>query len=176
MIEVEIKVPINDKSIIIEGLKKIGFSFEKTVQQKDHYFQHPLRNFAKTDEALRVRITSDGSLLDYKGPKLDKITKTREEIELSIQDPDKLIQILEKIGFKLVLIVEKSREIYKSGRITASLDSVKNLGNYLELEILSKEKENIEKSRNELFSILEKINLSKDKMIRKSYLELLLNI
>jgi adenylate cyclase class 2 len=176
MIEVEIKVPIDDKSIIKEGLKKIGFSFKKTIQQKDHYFQHPLRNFAKTDEALRVRKTFDGSLLNYKGPKLDKMTKTREEIELKIQDADKLIQILDKIGFREVFLVEKSREIYKSGKITASVDSVKDLGDYLELEILSKEKEDIEKSRNELFSILEKIHLSKDKMIRKSYLELLLKI
>ncbi|MHA1252783.1 MAG: class IV adenylate cyclase [Candidatus Helarchaeota archaeon] len=77
MIEVEIKVPISDKNKIIQKLKNIGFIFKKSVIQKDIYFQHPSRNFVKTDEALRIRETPEEVFLNYKGPKIDTTTKTQ---------------------------------------------------------------------------------------------------
>ena len=174
MIEVEIKVPIDDKNTIIKKLINIGFIFKKTIKQSDIYFQHPTRDFAKSDEALRIRRTLDGCYLNYKGPKLDKTTKTREEIEIFLKESENITKIFEKLGFKKVFIVEKTREIYKFNEITASIDSVKSLGTFMELEILIKEDKDLSENREKVFSILKKMNISKEKIIRKSYLELIL--
>ncbi|MBD3230482.1 MAG: class IV adenylate cyclase [Candidatus Lokiarchaeota archaeon] len=176
MIEVEIKVSINDKNIMIEKLKRIGFKFKESVNQKDIYFQHPKRNFVKTDEALRIRETSEGTYLNYKGPKLDKTTKTREEIEIFFANGKKIIKIFEKLGFKQVSTVEKTRDIYLYNDINASIDSVKSLGDYIEFETLINSKNNMKKKRDELFSLLDDLNISRKKLIRKSYLELLLDL
>ncbi|MHA1268801.1 MAG: class IV adenylate cyclase [Candidatus Helarchaeota archaeon] len=176
MIEVEIKVPIDDKSTIVEKLKKIGFNYKKVVRQEDVYFQHPERNFVKTDEALRVRESLEGTFLNYKGPKLDSETKTREEIEIYFEDNGNLIRIFEKLGFQKVFIVKKSREIFEKNEIKASIDNVEGLGLFMELEIICEDRKELDIYREKLFSILRQINISKNKIIRKSYLELLLKI
>ncbi len=176
MIEVEIKVPISDKNKIIQKLKNIGFIFKKSVIQKDIYFQHPSRNFVKTDEALRIRETPEEVFLNYKGPKIDTTTKTREEIEISLKNGKNLIKIFEKLGFQKVILIEKKREIYELDEIKASVDMVKGLGDYLELEILLDNRKQLDTKRELLFSILDRLGISKDKIIRKSYLELLLKI
>ncbi|MHA1231327.1 MAG: class IV adenylate cyclase [Candidatus Helarchaeota archaeon] len=176
MIEVEIKVPISDKNKIIQKLKNIGFIFKKSVIQKDIYFQHPSRNFVKTDEALRIRETPEEVFLNYKGPKIDTTTKTREEIEISLKNGKNLIKIFEKLGFQKVILIEKKREIYELDEIKASVDMIKGLGDYLELEILLDNRKQLDTKRELLFSILDRLGISKDKIIRKSYLELLLKI
>ena len=66
-----------------------GATLSKDCDQVDEYFNHPCRDFAVTDEALRLRKDPDGKMT-YKGPKLDRTTKTREEIEMDIDDLDKM--------------------------------------------------------------------------------------
>jgi adenylate cyclase class 2 len=52
--------------------------------QCDEYFNHPCRDFGQTDEAFRIRSCNGQTKLTYKGPRLDTVTKTREELELEI--------------------------------------------------------------------------------------------
>ena len=51
------------------------------AEQVDTYFSHPARDFAATDEALRIRSIDQENFVTYKGPKLDATTKTRREID-----------------------------------------------------------------------------------------------
>ena len=44
------------------------------------------RDFARTDEALRLRHVGEFNYITYKGPKLDATTKTRREIEIGLAD------------------------------------------------------------------------------------------
>ncbi|CAB3287961.1 Adenylate cyclase [Methanocaldococcus lauensis] len=174
MIEVEIKVKIDNKDEIIEKLKKFGFKFIKKKFQEDIYFNGIDRDFRKTDEALRIRDDDGTFFITYKGPKLDNISKTREEIEVKIEDKEKMRLILKKLGFKEVLPIRKIREIYKKGDIIASIDNVEGLGLFLELEKSISDSEITKKDEilNELLDLLKSLNISKDKIIRKSYLEL----
>jgi adenylate cyclase class 2 len=54
MYEVEVKVPA-DHTAVRAALSEAGASREETVAQADTYFDAPHRDFAETDEALRVR-------------------------------------------------------------------------------------------------------------------------
>ena len=49
---------------------------------------------SKCDEALRIRIKEDGARLTYKGPKLDRETKSRKELTVKIDDPLEMEPIL----------------------------------------------------------------------------------
>ncbi|WP_457548521.1 class IV adenylate cyclase [Archaeoglobus sp.] len=138
------------------------------VRERDFYFNHPCRDFLKTDEALRVR-KSERVFLTYKGPKIDKETKTREEIEVEIGDFDKALEIMKKLGFRLVAEVIKVRRIYRIGDATICVDNVKDLGEFVEIEVKS---ENVEKAKREIFKIADKFGLKNP--ITKSYLEMLL--
>ncbi|MEO2117428.1 MAG: class IV adenylate cyclase [Methanocaldococcus sp.] len=172
MIEVEIKVKIDDKDKVVEQLKKLGFKFIKKKFQEDIYFNGIDRDFRETDEALRIRDEDGTFFVTYKGKKIDKISKTREEIEVKIEDKEKMRQIFKKLGFKEVPPIRKIREIYKKGDIEASIDDVEGLGLFLELEKSVIDINEKDSALEELIEILKALNISKDNIIRKSYLEL----
>ena len=50
--------------------------------EADHYLNAPDRDFARTDEALRLRRIGENTFLTYKGPRRDAASKTRTEVEV----------------------------------------------------------------------------------------------
>ncbi len=172
MIEVEIKVKIDDKDKVVKQLKKLGFKFIKKKFQEDIYFNGIDRDFKETDEALRIRDEDGNFFVTYKGKKIDKISKTREEIEVKIEDKEKMRQIFKKLGFKEVPPIRKIREIYRKGDMEASIDEVEGLGLFLELEKVISNINDKDEVLEEMMDILKALNISKDNIIRKSYLEL----
>ena len=85
-IEVEQKFAVDDHREIQRRLEQLGAHEAGGVEQVDRYFNHPARDFAQTDEALRLRRVGEANFVTYKGPKLDAATKTRREIELPLGD------------------------------------------------------------------------------------------
>ncbi|MFX1536062.1 MAG: class IV adenylate cyclase [Promethearchaeota archaeon] len=196
MLEIEIKIALRnqDKSIVLNELQKLSVIDKKTNQHQctflseeeelDYYFQHPCQDFSQTDEALRIRVRRGESSpalsyeLTYKGAKIDSITKTRSEISVGIDSYDNMNALLSSLGFTLVGKVFKNRKSWKidTEGIIISLDEVKSLGTYLELEIIDVES-NYEESKDKLFFWLQKLLKREDlpHIERSSYLELLLN-
>jgi len=172
MIEVEVKVRA-DHEKVRPILKKIGATKVKVEIQSDTYFAAPHRDFAKTDEALRIRSLDGQSVLTYKGPKLDKVSKTREELETPV-DEVIFIKILHALGFSEAGIVRKNREFFEAGEITVSLDAVEGLGEFLEVEIMAENEKDLETSRHKLFDFLKQFGFGEKDSIRTSYLEMVL--
>ncbi|ADB58894.1 class IV adenylate cyclase [Archaeoglobus profundus] len=163
--EVEVKFRLEEN--VKRKIEEVA-EFVCEVCERDIYFNHPCRDFLETDEALRVR-KSEKVFLTYKGPKIDRETKTREEIEVEISDFDKAVEIMKKLGFKPVAEVFKVRRIYRMGDATICIDNVKDLGGFVEIEIKS---ENVEEAKRLVFKIADKFGLRNP--ITKSYLEMLL--
>lgn len=86
MYEVEQKYPVADVAELEGRLGDAGALWHGVVEQVDRYFGHPSRDFAVTDEALRLRSTADGVVITWKGPRLDAAAKTRREIELPLAE------------------------------------------------------------------------------------------
>ncbi|WP_048058128.1 class IV adenylate cyclase [Pyrococcus yayanosii] len=174
MFEVELKGYADDE--IFERVRE-RFEFMRREVHEDIYYQHPCKDFSKTDEALRIRIKRFNghfeAFLTYKGPKIELTSKTRLEIEVQIDDVDKYSQLLEALGFREVLTVVKTREKYYVEKgITITLDEVEGLGKFVEIETLVKSQEEIGDAVKKLRKILEELGVTK--LERRSYLELLL--
>lgn len=174
MIEVELKGYADDE--IFKRVRE-RFKFMRKEMHEDIYFQHPCRDFSKTDEALRIRIKRFNGhfegFLTYKGPKVDGESKTRKEIEVVISDIDTHIDLLRSLGFKDVLTVVKIREKYYAEKgVNIALDEVEGLGKFIEIEKLVMDEKSIEKEVNKLKNILKSLGVKKFE--RRSYLELLL--
>ena len=169
MLEIEIKTRSQDNLGIEKALLKKGATLLGENDQVDEYFNHPCRDFAVTDEALRLRKDSSGKIT-YKGPKIDISTKTREEIELVIDDLDKMAQILIRLGFKRVAKVGKRRKEYLLDGVTVSLDSVDGLGDFVELEVQG---EDADAGRARIERLRDELDLAGSE--RRSYLEMLLS-
>ena len=163
--EVEIKSRINDPQSVERDIIKLGGRFVKEVSEEDWYFNHPCIDFSKTDEALRIR--SDGTLT-YKGKREDSITKSREEINVKIEDTEKMRTLLEKLGFTFVAKVVKKRKYYRIGKITVTIDDVENLGKFVEVECIGE----YEPCLKEVLKIKSEIGL--DNLVKETYLEMLL--
>jgi adenylate cyclase, class 2 len=177
-LEVEVKYRAPDRARLLERLASIGAAFVGEERHRDCYFAPPHRDFAKTDEALRIRRTEAVGWITYKGPKLDGVTKTRKEIEAAL-DPksaDYLGEILKELSFKPVREVVKTRQVYtlayQGFPVSIALDSVEGLeGAFAELEIHA-EDEDFDDARSAILSLAGAMELKDSE--RRSYLELVL--
>ncbi len=174
MIEVEVKYKISCDEIeaLEKKLEKLGFKLVKSGVEKDTYFNSPFRDFRKSDEALRVR-ESDECYLTYKGKKIDKKTKTREELNVRIENAEVVKEILLKLGFYPVKEVIKFRRIYEKNNIFVCLDKVNEIGCFVEVEMDVENKENVGKAIKKIESLIADLGI-KGESITESYLEMLL--
>lgn len=194
MIEVEIKVRILDPTKIRKKFEEHKGIYKLSLQHEDTYFNMPkgLRDFKKTDEALRLRQSIEfnkstrvikqkvNHYITYKGKKLDNSTKTRKEIDIKIEDFNRMKKLLKELGFQEILTVKKKRELYefkfKNYHINALIDYLPILDQYfIEVECLLNSPEKLEDSKEILFEFLSLFNIKKEESIRKSYLELIVD-
>lgn len=176
MTEVEIKVKIDDINTCISTFLDKGFVREAYVEEKDTYYTSDFYDFKEKDEALRVRESKDlisgkiTSSLTYKGQKLDDVSMSRNEIETFVENISVVKTVFEQIGLRSVHPVEKIRIELKKGNVTACIDDVKDLGAFLELEILVKNENMREAALKDIEETLKSIGLNMNATIRKSYL------
>jgi adenylate cyclase class 2 len=178
-IEVEQKFRVERLQDVEQLLRDLQIDLSEPQTQVDTYFAHPARDFAETDEALRIRRIGQENFVTYKGPKLDKVTKTRREIELPLAPfdtgADQFAELLGALGFTAVAEVRKSRRHASlpvdGAEIVAALDEVASVGCFVELEAVVEEAR-VEEVKAQLSNWADKLKLSHNE--RRSYLELLL--
>jgi adenylate cyclase class 2 len=175
--EVEQKFALADSAAVLR-LEELGAVFLPAEQQADEYFNHPARDFGSTDEAFRLRRAGQQNLVTYKGPKVDRTTKTRQEIELSLPEGDATIDqfrvLFLALGFRAAGTVFKSRAAaalaWQGFAVHVALDEVQHLGSFIELEIAADDDE-LDNARAALQSLSQRLGLTRSE--RRSYLELL---
>ena len=181
--EVEIKFRVENVSELERKLQRIGGAgFGEPVTESDSFFLHPSRNFVETDECLRLRHralpdgTSEHSLT-YKGPKIDTSTKTRQEIEMSITEPERWESLLSALGFHKSASVQKFRrrqELTVNHRhVEIVFDTLpalpESVRQFIEMEMLATAEE-VEECRRVILDLAERLGLNEP--IRDSYLKL----
>ncbi len=201
MYEVELKYRVADVPEVEAALERLGASWHGTTEQVDRYFNHPSRDFAVTDEALRLRSTAVGVAITWKGPRLDATAKTRREIELPLAlaavpataealaavpatvealaavpaTLDRWTGLLEALGFRRVREVVKQRRLatvaWEGAVIEVVLDHVAGLGDFVELE-LQAESAGIAVAAARIESLARELGCTNPE--RRSYLEMLL--
>lgn len=176
MLEAEIKLALgaDDEARLRERLAALGATPATTHEQADTYFAHPVRDFPRTDEALRLRLDDGVLRVTYKGPKLDPPRKTREEIEFALgTELDVATTLLERLGFRVAAAVRKRRaEWHVPGLLpgVVSIDEVDGLGTYCEVEVSAA---TVEEGRTALAELQHRLGLDHLSPIADSYLELL---
>ena len=177
MIEVEIKFRCPDRRAVEEVLARLGATCEGTDVEEDRFFAHPVRDFAASDEVLRLRSTPAGRVLTYKGPKRIGPGKMREELESGIADPEALTTILARLGFAERTILRKTRTTYALNRgrfqLHVLLDEFPPLGTFCEVEIVADEDDS-ESARSEIMNIASELRLADEEP--RSYLAMHLEL
>lgn len=138
MFEVEAKIRVPDLPEIRSRLVRIGAGSPSVSDQRDVYYNHPVRDFGRTDEALRLRYEGERCTLTYKGPRLaTEGAKTREEFNLVVESGENMEEILGRLGFIRSAEVRKHREEFALGTASVALDDVDGLGSFVEIEVMT---------------------------------------
>ncbi|MFO0810989.1 MAG: class IV adenylate cyclase [Gemmataceae bacterium] len=179
MLEVEVKYALPDPAALEATLAERGATFDPPRRDADHYFNAPDRDFAATDEAFRVRTIGEENFVTYKGPKIDRDTKSRVEHEIALRDGpdarDEFCQLLIHLGYRPVAVVAKSRRIAHLSRdgfdVQVSLDDVDEVGHYVEIEVVA-EADRFTAAKTTVLALAAELGLTQ--VERHSYLGLLL--
>lgn len=177
--EVEQKHRVEDVAALEARLAERGVTLASAMEQADQYFAHPYRDFAVTDEALRIRTVGETSFVTYKGPKVDSTTKTRRELELPLHTDDsagfQFAKLLGALGFTPVAIVRKLRRSFhidfNECQVEGALDDVDGVGTYVELELMADDAE-LTMAQQLIRQLADQLQLGPSE--RRSYLELFL--
>jgi len=185
--EVELKFHLADTAALENRLVQLAARFRDPIEQVDRYFAHPCRDFARTDEAVRLRQVGDHVELTWKGPRTDAAAKTRREIELALPSPTvpsgdaaaatiaRWTELLEALGFRRVMEVAKRRRparvVWQGTEVEVAIDRVTGLGDFVELEIRAEQGE-VPLAQACLQSLAQELGCSSPE--RRSYLELIL--
>ena len=186
MIEVEVKLPLRrqekteETGRIAEVLCSMGFRKAARFRQRDTYFDNEAGEIRGGGKALRIRETEDlmkgvvTAELNFKGPRMDQVSMTRQELETEVGQAETGRRILAALGFSPVLPeVVKERTEYRRKEITAALDRVEGLGDFLELEILADEETENGKVLQKLEELLGELGYQMGDTVTRSYLSML---
>lgn len=138
--EIEIQVRVEDVKPLLEFLEKSA-DFKSENHQIDKYFTPAHRNFIEprpVEEWLRLRNSDDKYSINYKRWHYDANGKSHycDEYESKIEDMSRVDKILSVLDFKLLTEVDKKRKIWTYKDYEIAADSVKGLGEFVEIEYI----------------------------------------
>ena len=173
MLEIELKVPVPDLDKVRQQLVDHNAIFIGKVHEHDIYYNAPHRDFGVTDEAMRVRYTDDHAVVTYKGAKIKKFgLKAREELNTAVESGTVFESMLARLGFVKTAEVNKWRENYQYDKAMISLDTVEELGTFVEIEVIAESEES--DAAHQIEKISKEIGVQGESILA-SYLELLLS-
>lgn len=178
--EIEVKYRAVDHDRIRRLLLERGAAEDPAIDQEDVYLRHPSRDFAVTNEALRIRRVGAENRITYKGPRLPGPTKTREEIELPFQPGEssygELARLFANLGFEAVAAIRKRRtpfHLSASGHaIEVTLDHALGLGDFVEIEALASGESDLPAAQQAVLDLA--VELGLDQVEPRSYLRMAL--
>lgn len=137
-IEIEIKVNVENSQPLLEFLEKNGI-FQSEKRQIDEYFSPAHKNFVASRpvaEWLRLRDAEGKYSINYKNWHIEEDGKSHycDEFETIIDSMEKFKKIFSALDFKPLTTVDKVRKTWRYKDYEIAVDSVKNLGDFVEIE------------------------------------------
>lgn len=167
--EIEVKARLRSFSQTKATLEKLGCVFSPEIIQKDTNYINKESTFPKITpgcQALRIREEGDRIILTFKESVNNELDKIEREVEIS--DKKQMEDIVRFIGFLPSVTFTKKRIKTTYKGMEVCLDSVENLGDFIEIEKLTDE-DNGQKVQEELMQILEELGISRGDRVFKGY-------
>jgi adenylate cyclase class 2 len=168
-VEIEIKLRIDHLAPIRDRLRELGAKRIGEVIETNIFFDTADRALLSSDCGLRLRHSrdvqthADRLVLSFKGPRAEGPVKQREEIEIVVDDQEATIELMSRLGYEVRLMFEKRRESWQIEQCKVELDSLPELGSFLEIE---------SRTQAEVLKIQEKLGLSKVEGVLQTYPDL----
>ena len=156
MYEVEVKAKLNNRQLVQDKLISMGCTFSEELHQIDSIFIPEDLPFPPPfgTPVLRVRNQNGQSIFNLKINQSSRQDCIEQELEIS--DGDTMLNIIKLLKYKPVPTVDKKRIKTNYGGIEVVLDTVENLGEFIEAEKVLTENNPLERKKiqEELFTFL----------------------
>ena len=164
MVEIEVKIRIDDIKSIGEKILELGAKLEKERHYEENtLYDVPSKTLHKKQQALRLRRMNKKSFLTFKGPpQKSRKFKVREEFETEVKNEKQLRKIIKSLGYTPIFNYEKHRTVYKTKGLKISLDET-SIGNFIELE----------GEREKIVKFADALGVSKKEFIKQDYIQLI---
>jgi adenylate cyclase, class 2 len=159
-VEIEVKFYVSDLQALKYRLEVLSArSVQPRTNEVNFRFDTPSGKLARSKQVLRLR-KDNLARMTYKGPSKDEGgARSRQEIETTVGDFSAATQLLQALGYKVVMIYEKFRTVYRLEHVLVSLDELP-YGQFAEIE--GSDAEGIRKVSNQL-------GLNWESRVSKSY-------
>ena len=176
-VEVEIKFPLLNVQELLTKLKEIA-EHKGDKQEKDHYYVPVHRDFLKAEpinEWFRIRQTSKGTTLNYKKwhNTKEKRAVSCDELETGVEDIEVLKEMLQRLDFKEIILVDKLRRTWHYKDVIIGVDTVEGLGDFIELET-EDVFDTVEEAKKRLYEVAEELGAALGEQNFKGYPHILL--
>ena len=164
MLEIEVKIRIEDPDTIRVKLKKVGAALHRDRHLEENVlYDLPDKSLFRRQSALRLRTSGKRSYLTFKGPtQKSRKFKVREEFETELKDPKQLSKILRSLGYREVFRYRKHRTVFRTKKLSICLDETE-AGNFMELE----------GDRSDIVRFARALGFSKEDFIKTDYISML---
>ncbi len=169
MREIEIKAKVTNLSKLLDTLASKHISLSKPVKQHDVVYSVPgVKDNAPGSVWLRLRTENDTKTIltlkkQHRGG-LDSI-----EYETEVSDGAEMEKIISLLGFELYSDLIKVRRKAKIGDIEICVDDVRDLGLFIEAEKLSDEDTDGQAVQDELWRLLEELEIFRSNEVFEGY-------
>lgn len=162
---IETKARVKDIQKILSIFEKLSISQESELVQEDIYYE------ISSSKRLKLRNINNEKyvLISYERPNTES-SKISEWKSVSFKESERINDLL-AFTFGIKMIVKKSRSIYKYQNTEIHLDTVENLGDFIELETKLLDKHS---SRLEHSTLLSQLGIHKSEFVSESYSDLML--
>lgn len=175
-IEKKFRLENADKAGLIKCLEKLGAQFVDKKKEVDTYFGVAGRDSLATKECLRVREADAFTEITYKPPtenhQIVQSYFSKKETNVSVKDGKEAIALLELLGNDILVVVDKEREYYSLDECVIVLDSIKDAGLFVEIEIQTADEQAALKR---IDIIAEKLGLNESMIETLPYRDIVLN-
>ncbi|MCX6798337.1 MAG: class IV adenylate cyclase, partial [Candidatus Falkowbacteria bacterium] len=139
-IEIEIQVNIENSQPLLDFLATAG-TFKQEVHQVDEYFSPGHKDFLAVrpvSEWLRLREADGVFFWNYKNWHFTDQGESHhcDEFETKLDNVEAARRILQALNFTSLAVVDKLRRIWEYKNYEIALDSVRGLGDFVEIEYI----------------------------------------
>lgn len=165
-VEIEAKMRLQDAASLEARLTALGARRGPVIDEINRFFDTPDHALRRGGQGLRVRTEKHSdkpepdTIITHKGPQSAGELKTRPETELGVTNAADAVKLLEALGYVCTLTFEKRRRRWFLDDCQVEMDSLPDLGDYVEIEGPSEQ---------QVLALRKKLGMEREPLIRESY-------
>lgn len=159
MNEIEIKIKLKSIDYFINKLHQLGCTLDKAKVQKDVIFiPKDMKEYKITEGAVVIRTREENEASTFTLKRQSGTNLSSKEFNLGIENSKTLHQMLDLMGFRELVRVNKTRRQGILGKYNICIDDVEQLGCFLELEYIT-DREDFKTIQQEMLTYLNDLGI-----------------